>query len=298
MNSAPSPDMLCIGSVLWDLIGRVARDMPFGADRPGRITRQPGGVALNIALSLARRGLNVAVLGTVGGERAGADLVAEISAQGLDCAYLTRDPAYPTDYYMAVEDARGLVAAVADAHGLEAAGAQILAPLYDGRLGSAALPWRGMIALDGNLTADLLARFATDPALSAADLRLAPASPGKAERLASLISRPNSTIYVNLEEAGILAGQPFADAATAARALIARGAHSTLVTDGAALAAYATAADLVTATPPKVQIARVTGAGDCFMAAHIISQRQGLSPQSSLNAAVQAAARHVSGDTA
>ncbi|HHI71560.1 MAG TPA: kinase, partial [Rhodobacteraceae bacterium] len=40
------PDILCIGSVLWDVIGRAASHMRQGSDVPGRITRLPGGVAM------------------------------------------------------------------------------------------------------------------------------------------------------------------------------------------------------------------------------------------------------------
>ncbi|MEN9411451.1 MAG: hypothetical protein RL216_3425, partial [Pseudomonadota bacterium] len=36
------PDILCIGSVLWDIIGRSAIVMRQGSDVPGRITRLPG----------------------------------------------------------------------------------------------------------------------------------------------------------------------------------------------------------------------------------------------------------------
>ena len=58
----------------------------------------------------------------------------------------------PTDRYLAVEDANGLIAAIADAHSLEAAGDKILLPLTDGRLGTPAKPWSGLMVLDGNLT--------------------------------------------------------------------------------------------------------------------------------------------------
>jgi sugar/nucleoside kinase (ribokinase family) len=50
------PDILCIGSVLWDIIGRSATSMRLGSDVPGRITRLPGGVAMNIAMTLRRFG--------------------------------------------------------------------------------------------------------------------------------------------------------------------------------------------------------------------------------------------------
>ncbi|MCA3511211.1 MAG: kinase, partial [Rhodobacter sp.] len=60
------PDILCIGSVLWDIIGRAQTAMRRGADVPGRIMRQPGGVALNIAMTLRRFGLRPALLSCVG----------------------------------------------------------------------------------------------------------------------------------------------------------------------------------------------------------------------------------------
>ena len=48
----PCPDILCIGSVLWDIIGRTDAALGERGDVPGRITRLPGGVALNIAMTL------------------------------------------------------------------------------------------------------------------------------------------------------------------------------------------------------------------------------------------------------
>ena len=38
-----TPDILCIGSILWDIIGRSPTSMRLGSDVPGRITRLPGG---------------------------------------------------------------------------------------------------------------------------------------------------------------------------------------------------------------------------------------------------------------
>ena len=46
-----TPDILCIGSILWDIIGRTHVPLAIGGDVPGRITRLPGGVA-NLALPL------------------------------------------------------------------------------------------------------------------------------------------------------------------------------------------------------------------------------------------------------
>ncbi len=292
-----TPDILCIGSVLWDIIGRSPSAMRLGSDVPGRISRQPGGVALNVAMTLRRFGLRPALLSVVGRDPEGEELVAACTRLGLLTDTLWRSVDLPTDRYMAIEGANGLIAAIADAHSLEAAGARILAPLSDGRLGTEAAPWAGAIALDGNLTEALLADIAASPLFAAADLRVAPASPGKAERLLPLLNHPRTTLYLNLEEAGILCQTRFASAPEAAQGLLARGAARVLVTDGGNPCADGQAGGRpVTDTPPAVLVTRVTGAGDTFMAAHIVAERQGCDRAAALGAALRAAATHVSGD--
>jgi sugar/nucleoside kinase (ribokinase family) len=293
----PAPDILCIGSVLWDIIGRSPTSMRLGSDVPGRITRLPGGVALNIAMTLRRFGLRPALLSAVGTDAEGNELVAACARLGLVTDTLYRSPDLPTDRYMAIEGANGLIAAVADAHSLEAAGPRILTPLADGRLGSADGPWSGPIALDGNLTEALLADIAASPLFAAADLRVAPASPGKAERLLPLIAHPRATLYVNLEEAGLLCQTRFTSAPEAAQGLLSRGAARVLVTHGGNTCADgAQGAPLVTDTPPPVLVTRVTGAGDTFMAAHLVAERRGADRPTALAAALRAAADYVSGD--
>ncbi|MDQ2065416.1 PfkB family carbohydrate kinase [Xinfangfangia sp. CPCC 101601] len=292
-----TPDILCIGSVLWDVIGRSPAVMRVGSDVPGRITRLPGGVAMNIAMTLARFGLRPSVLTAIGRDAEGDELVAACGRLGVATDYAYRSEDLPTDVYMGIEGANGLIAAIADAHSLEAAGDKILRPLEDGRLGSAEAPWLGPIALDGNLTEALLSDIAASPLFAAADLRVAPASPGKAERLRPLLAHPRATLYVNLEEANLLTKQPAATAAEAAEALLARGAARVLVTDGGRSAAEGRAGQGVIAdVPPQVLVTRVTGAGDTFMAAHLVAERSGAARATALRTALQAAASYVSGD--
>ncbi|WP_304616141.1 PfkB family carbohydrate kinase [Paracoccus sp. (in: a-proteobacteria)] len=285
-----TPDVLCIGAMLWDVIGRAPRRMAPGADVPGRIRHLPGGVALNVAVALARWGLTPAVLSAVGRDPEGEALIAEAARLGVLTDHLARDTGAPTDCYMGIEDSEGLIAAIADAHGLEQAGAAILEALD-------ALPaWTGPVVLDGNLTEDLLDAIARDPRLGRADLRVVPASPGKAERLEPLIAARRGCFYLNRLEAEILAGRACPDAATAAEAVVARGAARVLVTDGAAPAAEAQAnAPTITCRPPSVTIARVTGAGDCFLAAHLAAELDNQPRDAALRRAVEAAAAHVSG---
>ncbi|MCF8512376.1 MAG: kinase [Rhodobacteraceae bacterium] len=290
-------DILCIGSILWDIIGRSHTSMRLGSDVPGRITRLPGGVAMNIAMTLARFGLRPAILTAIGRDPEGDELIAACTRLGLVTDHAYRSEDLPTDRYMAIEGANGLIAAIADAHSLEAAGDKILRPLANGTLGSAAQPWPGLIALDGNLTEALLAQIATSPLFAAADLRVAPASPGKAERLLPLLHHPKATLYVNLEEANLLIRGAAETAADAAMALLARGAGRVLVTNGGKVCAEGTAGlGVIIDTPPAVMVARVTGAGDTFMAAHIMAEKGGADRKAALAAALRAAATYVSGE--
>ena len=289
-----TPDILCIGSVLWDVIGRSETAMRQGSDMPGRITRLPGGVALNIGMALARFGLTPALLSAVGRDAEGDELINACAVRGLITDYVYRSDDLPTDRYMAVEGSNGLIAAIADAHSLEAAGDKILRPLSDGTLPT---PYTGAIALDGNLTLDLLSQIARSPLMAQADLRVAPASPGKALRLSPFMQAGRGTLYVNLEEAGLLCETAFGDSVQAAAGLLARGAARAVVTDGGNPATVAQGNDVITQSPPDVHVARVTGAGDTFMAAHIAAELKNNSAAAALHNALQAAALYVSGET-
>lgn len=37
------PQIICVGSIVWDIIGRSKIKMHLGADRPGKIIKIPGG---------------------------------------------------------------------------------------------------------------------------------------------------------------------------------------------------------------------------------------------------------------
>lgn len=288
-------DILCIGSVLWDVIGRAPVHMRQGSDVAGRITRIPGGVAMNIGMTLSRFGLKASLLTAVGRDPEGDELIMACEELGLDASHVYRSEDLPTDRYMAVEGANGLIAAIADAHSLEAAGDKILRPLMNGVLGSDDSPYEGFIALDGNLTQRLLENIAVSPAFAKADLRVAPASPGKAERLLPFLTHQRAVLYVNLEEAGLLCQTEFETSEAAALGLLERGAKRALVTDGGNSASDATADGVLTQQPPAVMVTRVTGAGDTFMAAHIAAEKDGSDRSESLNRALKAAASYVSG---
>ena len=252
---------------------------------------------MNIAMALNGFGLRVALLSALGQDAEGRDLFQCAQRMGLITDYLFRSPDLPTDRYMAIEDTNGLIAAIADAHSLEAAGDRILAPLRDGRLADADRPWAGTVALDGNLSATMLETIAHGALFDRADLRIAPASPGKADRLRAFLGHKKATLYLNLAEANVLTGTQSKDTRTAARALIDCGLNRVLVTNGAKAATEARLGHQIESQiPPVVAVKRVTGAGDMFMAAHIAAELQGADRAAALAAALDGAARYVSGD--
>ena len=90
-----SPDILCIGSVLWDVIGRASLAMRQGSDVPGRIERLPGGVAMNIAMALGRMGLRPSVLSAIGHDTEGDVLIAACERLGVDTTPVDRSGDLP-----------------------------------------------------------------------------------------------------------------------------------------------------------------------------------------------------------
>jgi len=280
--TARGPAFLCVGAAHWDIVGRTAAPLPPGTDVPGRVTRQPGGVAQNVARALAALGRRVRLIAAVGRDAPGDALAADLAAAGVDVAWLFRHPG-PTDAYLAIEGAAGaLHAAIADCDGLERAGDALLAPLI-------AAGWPGPVVADGNLPARaLVALLATG-----APLAFVPASPRKLVALGRLPIAANVTLYLNRAEAEALCGRAFPDSRAAAEAVLARGAATAIVTDGAAAATAADSGATVSLSPPAVAPRSVTGAGDAFVAAHLAARADGLAPEPALAAALDGAARHI-----
>lgn len=289
--------ILCIGSVLWDVIGRCPDEMKHGFDRAGHITRHPGGVAHNIAKALSDFGVSPILLSSLGQDPEGDELIQSCLNDGMQTHFIYRNPHARTDVYMAIEDLNGVVAAIADAHSLEQADDAILAPLVNGDLGSNVSPYAGIALLDGNLKESLLHHIARNAAFSACDLRVIPASPGKAKRLNCFLNSARAAFYVNRIEAEIICEMNFENAHDAATELVAQGAVRAVVTDGANMVAdLIKGQEIITYPVPTVDhVKQVTGAGDVFVAAHVHAEINGQSREEALESGVRAAARHVAG---
>lgn len=277
--------IFCIGAAHWDMIGHSPARLDPGADVPGRICRAPGGVALNIARGLAAHGLRPVLITVLGRDAAGRELKALLQAEGIDTAHLHWSDSCATDSYMAIEGANGLIGAIADSRALESLPSAALAPVQG--------VTRPLVILDSGLVPGVLAELAHAPLLAGADLRLAAASPAKAAALRPFLGRPGTCFHVNRAEAAEICGTDFPNSHTAAQALVGLGAARACVTDGPNPVSDADAATTIIHTPPTTTPQRVTGAGDCFTAAHIAAELQGLSRDAALRAALDAARAHI-----
>lgn len=284
--------VLCIGSMHWDVIGNTTTIIDQGDDVPGSIVRNPGGVALNVAQGLRKSGINVMMLASVGSDTEGDELLELAASKGIDTNFVHRSQTCSTDRYVAVEDCNGLVGAIADMRNLESSVEGILAPLENDQLTSSGRAVGGTVVIDGNLPEAAINRILALPALNDTDLRVVAPSHPKVERLRGFLSRKNTTLYLNLNEASHLGGAGFSCARTAAACLASSANARIVVSDGRREAALAKNAIVLSSLPKRIVAGgRVTGAGDALAAGHIAAELNGAPAQKALDQAVNAAVR-------
>ncbi|MEO1492349.1 MAG: PfkB family carbohydrate kinase [Pseudomonadota bacterium] len=282
--------MLCVGAAHWDIIGRTSTKLAMGDDVTGRVERRPGGVALNLALGLARHGIRVSLCSAVGDDAEGSALINHLENSGVASTYMARIEGAATGHYIAIEDDRkALFAAIADTALLDNSADTVVEQAIS------ALASVSTVVLEANLAATALQKIAHHGAKAGARIIANPVSPAKAHRLGVLLSGDVApTLVVNLAEACVLLERSFNTSIDAARALQARCTATALVTDGPRPAALATPDEVVTANPPQTPgAASITGAGDALMSAFLASQDRQDAPGDSLRFALSAAAAHM-----
>ncbi len=280
-----SQSIVCIGAAHWDIIGHGPNLTGLGQDVPGVIRRAPGGVALNIAVALARQAHAPELISVIGKDQAGDALCEWLGASGVTTDGLKRSERHATDAYLAIEGPQGLIGAIAASDALES--------LSERDLPACVTSAWALVIVDSGLSDELLLSLNQSLSMRDIDLRLSAAAPAKAGRLAPFLGRPGCTFYLNLEEATQLSATSVRDASSAAEALLSRGAERVLITDGSKSVVDADASEFLVQYPPVISAQRVTGAGDIFAATHISSELRGLSRYDALSAAVTAASMHV-----
>jgi pseudouridine kinase len=257
---------------------------------PGMVTLVPGGVARNIAETLARLGAKALLLSAVGADLNGERLMAETAAAGVDLSLMERS-AHPTGSYCAVLDAQGeLVTAVSDMRAVDDLTPTVLARHRE------ALEAAAYIVADCNLpVASLgwLMRYRDK-------LVVEPVSVKKSERLLPLIDgqRPILAATPNRDEACAMTSE--AEPARAAKLLLARGLSHVMVNlgpDGALAASRSGEMERVPAIGTGAPHCDVTGAGDAATAGLVFSLWRGKSFVDAVRFGQSLAALRLSGST-
>jgi ribokinase len=232
-----------------------------GSDRPASIRSRGGGAGANVAVHLARLGTPVVLAGCVGDDAAGAGLVAELAAAGVQLRLRTV-PGAATGTIVSLVEPDGQRSMLADrGANLELRPDDVPAPRPGGHLHVS-----GYTLLDEGPRAAGLAAL-TAAVAAGCTVSVDPASTGPlaeygierwlADTAAATVLLPNA------DEARLLTG--CTDAADAARALAAR--HEVVaVSLGADGALWASGSSVVHRPAHPTVVVDTTGAGDAFAA--------------------------------
>ena len=284
------PKILCIGSILWDIIGYSITPLARGDDKEGIISRQPGGVAMNLAVRLSRYGITPAIISALGDDTAGLELIEICKKHSIIWDDILVCPKRRTDFYMAIEDPDGVALAIADTRLLTENKRKVLNPLISGRYKN----WNSPIILDSNLSSEVLEELRYNSAFKNSDFRLAPGSPSKVDRLIMFLTHSGSSIYLNLKEANYILRKTFQSSVDAALEILSYGLNSVLVTNGERTACFAQGNELIKLKPPTVKVSKLTGAGDVLMATHITKLLERSSNYDAMSFALEETSKFIS----
>lgn len=246
----------CFGGVHHDVKARLAGPLVRGSSNPVTTTRTPGGVACNVARSLARLGVPVHLVSIVG--EGGAALLDGLAAEGVDVSGVSIIPDALTASYTAVLGPDGsLEAGIAD---------MTIYDAMDRAWGLRAPPTGDLWFVDANIPATGLEALRT--AAAGRLLFVDPVSVAKAPRTAGIIPGA-AAVFPDAGEARALTGCD--DPAAAASELVTVGAGAAIVTLGRDGVVVAGQGESVARRPAIAvgEVVDVTGAGDAFAAGYL-----------------------------
>ena len=283
------PKVTVLGSLNMDISVTVPRLPGPGATVLGSAARfTPGGKGANQAVAAARLGADVRMVGCVGDDDFGRQLLAALRAEGIDTSAVRTVTTVPTGLAMIAVDAQGenLI---------------IVAPGANHEVGppdvaAATENPRDILVISAEIPTQAISQALAQA--GSCVLNLAPA-PENAAALLATADQHLDWLVVNESEAAAVLGHPvsgLADAALAAAELTTAGPRHAVVTAGAHGAALASAAGpdgaevIVGFRVPAVD---TVGAGDTFVGALAVALAAGVPPREAIRAASAAGATAV-----
>ena len=263
------PVVLVLGSVNMDIVTVSRFPEPGETITSDDFFTAPGGKGANQAVAAARLGADTKMIGRVGGDIFGADLLKSLSSSGVDVSHVLRDEEHSSGLAIINVDPSGQnwIIIVPGANG--ANGQREVETVQESLVGASALLMQFEIPMEVSLEAARLARargvrVVLDPA---------PARPIPSEFYAYVdYLTPNET------EAAAIVGFPVEDAPSAERAaqeLLGRGVGCVVIKMGSQGAFYATkdASEFLPAF--QVEAVDTVAAGDAFNAGLAVALADG-----------------------
>lgn len=277
-----------VGSANMDLIVRAPRLPASGETVPGHSFQVGcGGKGANQAVSAARMGATVALVGRVGGDAFGAQLLEKLRADGVGTDYLRRDAVQQTGVASIVVDdaASNCIVVVPGANGaLTADDVRAAAQVVQA---ARVLLCQLEVPLECVAEAFRLARAAGATTIL---------NPAPAQSLPTELLQLTDLCVPNETEATLLTGIDTATiegAAAAARALRQRGARAVVVTLGSRGCLFDDGERMELFAAFPVPAVDPTGAGDAFVGALAAALAEGAAAHASIPRACAAAALSV-----
>ena len=276
-----------LGSLNMDISVSVARLPGPGMTVLGSAARfTAGGKGANQAVAAARLGADVRMVGRVGDDDFGRELLAGLRGEGVNTDDVQVTPGTATGVAMIAVDQAG------ENHITVAPGANGEAGGSDAAL---ALAEAGdVLVISAEIPASAIRAALAPPRSSLIVLNLAPVPADPVALLAE--GGGPDWLVLNEPEAATILGRPVAGLAEAERAAadLAVGVRHVVVTAGAEGAALAEPSGNTLAVPGfPVQVADTVGAGDTFTAALAVALAAGLPAATAVRAATAAAATAV-----
>lgn len=274
-----------VGSINQDFVLAVERrPEPGETVTDAKLTLLPGGKGANAAIAAARLGAEVSMLGRVGEDAFGRELIKNLRENGVDAEHVTYTPNAPTGSAFITVTPDGENAIVVSPGANRSFGPEEVDEA------EAALREASVLIAQLEVPIETVERAASIVTEAGGRFlfNLAPA-----REVPERLLRLSDPLVVNEHEARFLLGEEARDPEGLAEMLLSLGPASVVVTLGAAGAILA-AGDTTRSFPaPKIEAVDTTGAGDAFVGALAARLAEGVSLEEAVPYAVLAGAAAV-----
>lgn len=256
------PSIAVVGSLHKDLILKTARIPQKGETVTGKdFKTAPGGKGANQAVAAAKLGADVTMIGTVGADSYGEELIDSARRQGIDTSYIRKDiESYTGLAFIVVDDDGNNIIAVAP-------GADLACNEKDIEKALPVIEACDMLVTQLETPLSVVA-YAIEKAFQHGVRVVLNPAPGRP--LPRKLLAETYVLAPNESEAEMICGSKITDlnsAMKAAEEIMRKGARNVVLTIGEKGAIMATPTDTVHVEAPVVEAVDTTGAGDAFCGA-------------------------------